>query len=205
VQSLPVDVGPGTVFSKERTMYSSSDLRKGLKVEIDGYPYIVVDAQFVKPGKGNAFTRCKLKNLATGAVLERTWKSGDSIGKADLQEVRMRFLYEQDGDYHFMNTTTYEQVFVPKENLGDAHLWLLEQMECDILFHNNKAISVEVPNFVVLEVTQADPGVRGNTATGATKLATLQTGAVVQVPLFVEQGEKIKVDTRTGQYLERAK
>ena len=104
-----------------------------------------------------------------------------------------------------MNTSSYEQVYITKENLGDAHLWLLEQMEVDIVFHNNKAISVELPNFVVLEVTQADPGVKGNTATGATKPATLQTGAVVQVPLFVEQGEKIRVDTRTGQYLERAK
>ena len=186
-------------------MYSTSDLRKGLKIEIDGDPYLVVEAQFVKPGKGNAFTRCRLKNLSTGAVLERTYKSGESIGKPDLQEVRMRFLYEQDGEYHFMNTSSYEQVYLTREALGDAHLWLLEQMEVDILFHNNKAISVEVPNFVVLEVTQADPGVRGNTATGATKPATLQTGAVVQVPLFVEQGEKIKVDTRTGQYLERAK
>jgi len=186
-------------------MYSTSDLRKGLKIEIDGDPYLVVEAQFVKPGKGNAFTRCRLKNLSTGAVLERTYKSGESIGKADLQEVRMRFLYEQDGEYHFMNTSSYEQVYLTKENLGDAHFWLLEQMEVDILFHNNKAISVELPNFVVLEVTQADPGVKGNTATGATKPATLQTGAVVQVPLFVEQGEKIRVDTRTGQYLERAK
>jgi len=186
-------------------MYSTSDLRKGLKIEIDGDPYLVVEAQFVKPGKGNAFTRCRLKNLATGAVLERTYKSGESMGKADLQEVRMRFLYEQDGEYHFMNTSSYEQVYLTKENLGDAHLWLLEQMEVDILFHNSKAISVELPNFVVLEVTQADPGVKGNTATGATKPATLQTGAVVQVPLFVEQGEKIRVDTRTGQYLERAK
>jgi elongation factor P len=186
-------------------MYSTSDLRKGLKVELDGDPYIITETQFVKPGKGNAFTRCKLKNLATGAVLDRTWKSGESIPKADLQDVRMQFLYEQDGDYHFMNTSTYEQVFIPRDNLGDAHLWLLEEMECDVLFHGGKPISLEVPNFVVLEVTEADPGVKGNTATGATKPATLQTGAVVQVPLFVELGDKIKVDTRTGQYLERAK
>ncbi|RMF85682.1 MAG: elongation factor P [Nitrospirae bacterium] len=186
-------------------MYGTTELRKGVKVELDGEPYLVVESQFVKPGKGNAFTRCRLKNLVTGAVIDRTWKSGEMIKKAELEEVRMQFLYAEGDQYHFMNTTTYDQISIPKENLGDAPLYLLDQMEVDVLFHNGRPISLELPNFVVLEVTHADPGVKGNTATGATKPATLETGAVVQVPLFVEPGEKIKVDTRTGEYVERAK
>ncbi len=186
-------------------MYGTTELRKGVKVELDGEPYLVVESQFVKPGKGNAFTRCRLKNLVTGAVIDRTWKSGEMIKKAELEEVRMQFLYAEGDQYYFMNTTTYDQISIPKENLGDAPLYLLDQMEVDVLFHNGRPISLELPNFVVLEVTHADPGVKGNTATGATKPATLETGAVVQVPLFVEPGEKIKVDTRTGEYVERAK
>ncbi len=186
-------------------MYGTTELRKGTKVELDGEPYIVVEAQFVKPGKGNAFTRCRLKSLVSGNVIDRTWKSGERIKKAELEEVKMQYLYADGDQYNFMNTTTYDQVAIGKENLGDAPLYLLEQMEVDVLFHNGQPLSVELPNFVVLEITHADPGVKGNTATGATKPATLETGAVVQVPLFVEQGEKVKVDTRTGEYVERAK
>ncbi len=186
-------------------MYGTTELRKGTKVEIDGEPYIVVESQFVKPGKGNAFTRCRLKSLVSGNVIDRTWKSGERIKKASLEEMQMQFLYADGDQYHFMNTATYDQVAIPKDNLGDAHLYLLEQMEVAVLFHNGQPLSVELPNFVVLEITHADPGVKGNTATGSTKPATLETGAVVQVPLFVEQGERVKVDTRTGEYVERAK
>ncbi|HBB41288.1 MAG: elongation factor P [Nitrospirae bacterium CG18_big_fil_WC_8_21_14_2_50_70_55] len=186
-------------------MYASTELRKGTKVEIDGEPYLVAESQFVKPGKGNAFTRCRLKSLVSGNVIDRTYKSGERIKKAEMEDVKMQFLYADGDQYHFMNTATYDQIAIAKENLGDAALYLLEQMEVDVLFYNGRPISIEVPNFVILEITHADPGVKGNTATGATKLATLETGAVVQVPLFVEQGEKVKVDTRTGEYVERAK
>jgi len=186
-------------------MYGTTELRKGTKVEIDGEPYIVAESQFVKPGKGNAFTRCRLKSLVSGNVIDRTWKSGERIKKASLEEMQMQFLYADGDQYNFMNTSTYDQIAIPKDNLGDAHLYLLEQMEVSVLFHNGQPLSIELPNFVVLEITHADPGVKGNTATGATKPATLETGAVVQVPLFVEQGEKVKVDTRTGEYVERAK
>jgi len=186
-------------------MYGTTELRKGTKVEIDGEPYIVVESQFVKPGKGNAFTRCRLKSLVSGNVIDRTWKSGERIKKASLEDLQMQFLYADGDQYNFMNTSTYDQIAIAKENLGDAHLYLLEQMEVAVLFHNGQPLSIELPNFVVLKITHADPGVKGNTATGATKPATLETGAVVQVPLFVEQGEKVKVDTRTGEYVERAK
>lgn len=186
-------------------MYASTELRKGTKVEIDGEPYIVVESQFVKPGKGNAFTRCRMKSLESGSILERTYKSGERVKKADLEDLQMQFLYADGDQYHFMNTSTYDQVSIAKDNLGDAPNYLLEQMEVAVLFHNGRPLSVELPNFVVLEITHADPGVKGNTATGASKPATLETGAVVYVPLFVEQGDKVRVDTRTGEYVERAK
>ena len=186
-------------------MYGTTELRKGTKVELEGEPYIVVESQFVKPGKGNAFARCRLKSLVSGNVIDRTWKSGERIKKAELEEVQMQFLYADGDQYNFMNTSTYDQIAISKENLGDAPLYLLEQMEVAVLFHNGQPLSIELPNFVVLEITHADPGVKGNTATGATKPATLETGAVVQVPLFVERGERVKVDTRTGEYVERAK
>lgn len=186
-------------------MYGTNDLRKGTKVEIDGEPYIVVESQFVKPGKGNAFTRCRMKSLESGSILERTYKSGERVKKADLEDLQMQFLYADGDQYHFMNTSTYDQVAIAKDNLGDAPNYLLEQMEVAVLFHNGQPLSVDLPNFVVLEITHADPGVKGNTATGATKPATLETGAEVQVPLFVEQGERVRVDTRTGDYVERAK
>jgi len=186
-------------------MYGTTELRKGTKVELDGEPYIVVESQFVKPGKGNAFTRCRLKSLVSGNVIDRTWKSGERIKKAQLEDLPMQFLYADGDQYNFMNTQTYDQIAIAKDNLGDAPLYLLEQMEVAVLFHNGQPLSVELPNFVVLEITHADPGVKGNTATGATKPVTLETGAEVYVPLFVEQGEKVKVDTRTGEYVERAK
>jgi len=186
-------------------MYSTNEFRKGIKVEIDGDPYIMVDNEFVKPGKGQAFNRVRLKNLIDGRVVDRTYKSGEKLKKADVTEQAMQFLYEQAGEYHFMNTETYEQISIPKDKLGDAQKFITENLVCSVLFHNALPISVEVPNFVVLEITYCEPGIRGDTATGATKPATLSTGHVVQVPLFIEQGERLKVDTRTGEYVERAK
>ena len=185
-------------------MYSTNEFRKGLKVEIDGQAYIMVDCQFVKPGKGNAFTRTKLKNMVTGAVLDRTYKSGEKLGKAHLVETVMQYLYAQDDTFHFMNTTTYEQIEIPREALGDAPKWLYENLEVEVLFHSGKPISINLPNFVELKVSECDPGVKGNSATGRTKPATLQTGLVVQVPEYLAQGERIKVDTRSGDFISRA-
>ncbi len=186
-------------------MYNTNEFRKGLKVELDNDPYIMVESQFVKPGKGQAFCRVRLKNLINGRVVDRTYKSGEKIKKADVVEQEMQFLYSQGDEYHFMNSETYEQVVIGKESLGDSWKYLSEGLLCTVLFHNNLPITVEVPNFVVLEITQCEPGVRGDTATGATKPVTFSTGYTVTVPLFIEQGERLKIDTRTGQYVERAK
>jgi elongation factor P len=195
----------GIVFRERWTVYETSDLRKGLKVEIDGEPHVVTEANFVKPGKGNAFTRCKLKSLVTGLVLERTWRSGEKIDSARLEERPMQFLYEADEQLHFMDTGTYEQVMLTRENVGDAAQWLTENLDVDMLFHNNKPLSIDLPNFVELDIVDTEPGIKGDTKSNAMKPATLNTGAIVQVPLFVEQGETIKIDTRTGSYVERVK
>ena len=186
-------------------MYDTSQFRRGLKVEIDGYPYTMVDCDFVKPGKGQAFTRVRLKNLVSGQVLDRTFKSGETVGEAHLDETKMQFLYADGDDYHFMNLKTYEQEVIPRGQLGDAWQWLLENMEATVLFFRSRAISVEVPTFVEMQITECEPGVRGDTRTNVTKPAVLPTGAKVQVPLFVEQGEWIRVDTRTSAYVERVK
>ena len=186
-------------------MYETSEFRKGLKIEIDGNPYIMIDCQFVKPGKGQAFTRTRIKNLATGAVLDRTFRSGERVDKPQLDEMPMQFMYAVGDSYHFMNNQTYEQVEVPREQLGDSWQWLVENMDVTVLFHNGIAISVDVPIFVELHITECEPGVKGDTRSNATKPAVLSTGAKIQVPLFVENGEWIRVDTRTGSYVERVK
>ncbi len=185
-------------------MYETNEFRKGLRVEIDGHPYIMVENQFVKPGKGQAFSRVRLKSLLTGNVLDRTYRSGEKLEKADILETEMQFLYADEG-YHFMDNSTYEQIEIQKDQIGDAWKWLEENMNVDVLVYNGIAISITVPNFVVLEITHCEPGIKGDTATNTTKPATLSTGAEVYVPLFVNQDEKIKVDTRTGNYVERVK
>ena len=186
-------------------MAQMSDLRKNLKILIDGDPYVVVEANFVKPGKGTAFTKCKIKNLITGAVLDRTWRSGEKVDLADTSNRKMQFLY-QDGDHYiFMDNETYEQVPIEKDILGDDVNYLVDNTIVDVLFFNEKPVGVELPNFVEIQITECEPGVRGDTAQGASKPATLSTGAVVQVPLFIEEGEWLKIDTRTGQYVERVK
>ncbi len=186
-------------------MYQTSDIRKNLKVEIDGTPYVVVDFQFVKPGKGNAFTRTRLKNMITGAVLDRTFKSGEKIHPAQLEEHDMQFLYADAGLYHFMNNRTYEQVEIDAALVGDAARFLTENLNTKILYFKGQPIGINLPFTVELQVINTEPGMKGDTATGATKAATLNTGATIQVPLFVKEGEKVLVDTRTGEYLERAK
>ncbi|MEZ0329028.1 MAG: elongation factor P [Dissulfuribacterales bacterium] len=186
-------------------MYDSSDLRKGLKIVIDGNPYIVTDFQFSKPGKGQALYRCKLKNMMTGYTMDRTYRSGEKFDPANLDEVKMQFLYKDGDGFHFMDTQKYEQVTLTEEQVGEAKNFLKENMEVTVLFFDATPIDITLPIFVELQVTKSDPGVRGDTATGATKPATLETGYVIQVPLFIEEGEVLKIDTRTGEYVERVK
>lgn len=186
-------------------MYESSDLRKGLKVEIDGDPYAIVQFQFVKPGKGQALYKCKLKNMVTGAQFDRTFRSGEKFNEANLEEQQMEYLYSDGDGYHFMNTSTYEQEFMTKEQVGDAIDFLKENTVCDILLFDGRPIGISLPNFIDLRITQADPWVKGDTASGDTKPATLETGYKLQVPPFVEEGQLVRIDTRTGQYVERVK
>jgi elongation factor P len=186
-------------------MYFTADFRKGLKIEIDGEPYVIVDFQHVKPGKGGAFVRTRLKSLLSGNVVEQTFRSGDRVDKPDLEEREMQFLYETGGEYHFMDTTTFEQLFLTAEQMGESKDFLKENLVIKALFHNKRPIGVEVPMFVELKVVKSDPGMRGDTATGATKPATLESGAVIQVPLFVEEGDTLRVDTRTREYITRVK
>lgn len=187
-------------------MYETSDIRKNLKFQIDGEPYIVVDFQFVKPGKGNAFVRTKIKNMITGSVLEKTYKSGERLEPAHIEERTMQYLYPEGENYCFMDQSNYEQVFIPGEILGSDIELMPDNLEVAVLFFKERPVGVTLPNFVELQVVQADPGVKGDTATGANKPATLSTGKVVNVPLFVEEGEWLKIDTRNGgEYVERVK
>jgi len=186
-------------------MYSTTDFRKGLKIEIEGEPYVIVDFQHVKPGKGGAFVRTRLKNLTTGNVIDQTFRSGDRVDKPDLEEREMQFLYETGGEYHFMDVNTFEQLFLTTDQLGQSKDFLKENLVIKALFHNKRPIGIEVPMFVDLKVVRSEPGLRGDTATGAAKPATLESGAVIQVPLFVEEGDMVRVDTRTCEYITRVK
>jgi elongation factor P len=186
-------------------MYSTSEFRKGLKIEIDGVPYTIVEFLHVKPGKGGAFVRTKIKNLMTGKVLDQTFRSGEKVEKPDLLEREMQFLYREGDTFHLMDNATYEQLALTGEQLGDAVLYLTENMNVKVLFFNQQPVTAEVPNFVELTVAQTEPGVKGDTASGGSKPATLESGAVIQVPLFINEGDRLKVDTRTGNYIERAK
>ncbi|MED5373527.1 MAG: elongation factor P [Myxococcota bacterium] len=185
--------------------YSTSEFKNGIKILIDGQPYQMVYFQFVKPGKGTAFTRTKLKNLITGAVIERTFRSGEKVDVADCEEVTMQYMYQEGDMYNFMNMETYDQVGIPEDVIDYESKWLLDGMEVAVMMYNARPVGLTLPNFVEAEVTHTEPGVKGNTATGATKPATICNGAVVQVPLFIEQGETLKVDTREGgRYVSRA-
>ncbi len=185
-------------------MYSTSDFRKGLKIEIDGKPFVIIEFLHVKPGKGGAFVRTKLKNMITGRVLDQTFRSGEKVGRPDLEEKEMQYLYKDGDTYCMMDNATYEQIFLTEEYVGDNRNFLLENITLKVLFYNNQPIGLDLPTFVILTVTQSEPGVKGDTATGVTKPATLETGYTLNVPLFVNEGDKIKVDTRTGEYVERA-
>lgn len=186
-------------------MYSTSDIRRNLKIDLDGEPYVVVEHQFVKPGKGNAFTRVKIKSMITGRVLEKTWRTGETLKPADLDDRDMQYLYSNGETYTFMDTESYDQVEITKEQMGDAAKWLIENTDVAVLFFKGDPINIELPTFMELDITFCEPGVQGDRAQGATKPATLETGAEVQVPLFINEGEKIKVDTRSGEYVGRSK
>ena len=185
-------------------MYETSDIRKGLRFEMDGDPYIVLEFQFVKPGKGTAFTRTKIRNLISGAVLEHTYKSGEKLKPADTEDREMQFLYS-DGDFHFMDNNNYEQVSLESNVVGEAVNYLTENMMIEVSFFKGRSIGLSLPNFVVLEVIETAPGEKGNTVTGASKPAVVSTGYSVNVPLFVNEGDQLRVDTRTGEYVERVK
>lgn len=186
-------------------MYTASDLRKGLRIKIDGDPYILADFQFVKPGKGQALYRCKLKNMLTGSQFERTFRSVDTFEPADLHEKKMQFLYKEEDKYCFMDNETYEQVYLSEDQMGDAKNFLTDNIEAEVLLFEDRPIGISLPNFVDLIVTEAEPWAKGDTVSGATKPVKVQTGYTVLVPTFVEEGEKIRIDTRTGEYLTRVK
>ena len=185
-------------------MYSTTDFRNGLKIEFGGEPYVIVYFQHVKPGKGGAFVRTKLKNLKTGAVLEHTFRSGDKVAKPDLDEREMQFMYRMENAFHFMDTTTFEQIYLDGDHMGDAANYMIENLPVKILFFRGEPIGIELPIFIQLQIVETEPGLRGDTVSGSTKQAKLSSGAVVQVPLFLDVGDRIKVDTRTGTYIERA-
>ncbi|WP_394838169.1 elongation factor P [Pendulispora rubella] len=184
-------------------MSTTTDIRKGLRIQIDGVPYHVVDHQFVKPGKGQAFTRCRVRNLVNGNVIERTWKSGESVELADVEERKMTYSWEESDTFVFMEIATGDQIHVEKDKVGDAARFLGEGLEVEVTLFNGSAIGVDLPANVIMQVVESEPGIKGDTASGATKPAKLVTGATVNVPLFIKEGEWIKVDTSTGQYLER--
>ena len=181
------------------------EIRKGTKLVQDGDPWVVTEYQFVKPGKGQALYKCKMKNMVTGALVDRTYRSGEKFEKADLEEHRVQYLYTDGEEYHFMNNESYEQFAMRADQVGESANFLYENLDVDMLFFNGGPIGITLPNFVELEITQSDPGVKGDTASNTTKPATLSTGYVVQVPLFIDEGEWVKVDTRTGAYVERVK
>jgi elongation factor P len=196
-----------SVVSREEEMasYSTNEFKGGLKIMIDGDPCSIIENEFVKPGKGQAFNRVKIRNLKTGRVIEKTFKSGESVEAADVMEMDMQYLYNDGEFWHFMDNDTFEQVSADAKAVGESTKWLKEQDVCTVTLWNGSPIIVEPPNFVVLSITETDPGLKGDTSGGGGKPATLETGAVVRVPLFVQTGEMVKVDTRSGEYVSRAK
>ena len=186
-------------------MLNASDLRKGLKLQIDGNPYIIVDFEFSKPGKGQALYRCKMRNMISGNQLVKTYRSNDKFQKADLEERRMQFLYSQVDEFHFMDMESFEQLHLSREQLGDNINFLVDNMEVEVLYYESIPIDVTLPIFVNLTVTQADPWAKGDTSGNDTKPVTLETGYQLQVPPFVEEGDRLQIDTRTGEYVTRVK
>ena len=184
-------------------MYDLSEFKKGLKVMVEGNPYQVLDFQHVKPGKGNQFTRTKLRNLLTGQQLERTFKSGEKFEVPNVENKEMQFLYKDDAGWNFMDQTNYEQIALNETEVGDAKNYLIENLSVVLLFYNERPVSVDVPKAVNLKVAKSDPGIRGDRVTGATKPATMETGLVVSVPLHINEGDVLRIDTSTGDYVGR--
>jgi elongation factor P len=184
---------------------STTEFRNGLKIEIDGEPYVIVEFQHVKPGKGGAFVRTKFKSLKSGNVTDKTFRAGEKVDVPELEEKTMQYLYAADKDRVFMDTSNYEQISLSEAQLGDSINYLKENMEIKVLYHKGRPINIEVPMFVELAIAKTDPGVRGDTASGGSKPATLETGAVVKIPFYLNEGDVIKVDTRTGTFIERVK
>jgi len=185
--------------------YNTNEFRTGLKLLIDGDPYVIVENEFVKPGKGQAFTRAKIRNLKTGRVVDRTYKSGESVEAADVVDYEMQYLYNDGDEWHFMDPSSYEQYVADAAAVADAKQWLKEEDICNVTLWNNSPLVVEPPNHVELKIVETDPGLKGDTAQGGIKPARLSTGATVRVPLFIEEGEVIRINTRTGEYVSRVK
>ena len=181
---------------------STAEFKKGLKIQFDGAPYTIVDFQHVKPGKGGAFVRTKLKHMRLGRVIDNTFRAGEKVELVDFEEKRMQYLYK-DERFHFMDLDTYDQISLSADEVGEARDFLKENTEVEILFIEGSPVTVELPNFIELQIAKTDPGIRGDTASGGSKPATLETGAVIQVPLFLNEGDVVKVDTRSGDYLGR--
>ena len=186
-------------------MFESGDLKKGLKIELDGEPYVIVQFEFVKPGKGQALYKCKLKNMLTGAQFDKTFRSSEKFNKANLEEVEMEYLYSDGDQFCFMNTSTYDQEFVSEEQVGESKNFLKENTVCNVLLFEGKPIGISLPYFIDLKIIKADPWAKGDTASGDSKPAKLETGYVLNVPPFIQEGELIRIDTRTGEYVERVK
>ncbi|MBN2033071.1 MAG: elongation factor P [Deltaproteobacteria bacterium] len=186
-------------------MYTASNLRKGIKLLLDKEPYVVIDFQFTKPGKGQALYRCKMRNMISGIMIDRTYRSVDTFEPADLEQRRMQYLYNQEGHFHFMDLQTFDQVSLGEEQVSDAKNYLIDNLEVDVLLFDGRPIGITLPNFVDLRVIQADPWAKGDSVAGDSKPVTLETGYILRVPPFVEEGIKITVDTRTGEYVTRVK
>lgn len=184
-------------------MYSTSDLRKGLKIEIDGQPYVITDFDFCKPGKGQALYRCKLRNMINGTGTDRTYRSGDKVDRPDLSQRDVVYSFAEGEDFIFMDTETYEQIHIPAAVIGEQKYFLIENSECTILFHGEKPIEVTLPIFIEKKIVKTDPGFRGDTANNVLKPAFIDNGFAIQVPIFVNEGDIVRIDTRTGQYVER--
>lgn len=184
--------------------YNTSEFKSGLKIIIDGDPCSIIENEFVKPGKGQAFSRVKIRNLKTGRVIERTYKSGESVEAADVMDITVQYLYSDGEHWHFMDPNSYEQYAAGEVAVTDCKKWLKEQDECTMVLWNGNPLTIIPPTFVELKIVETDPGLKGDTSGGGNKPATLETGAVVRVPLFVQEGEVIKIDTRNGEYVSRA-
>ena len=194
-----------TNFQDSMATYSTNEFKSGLKILLNGEPHTIVENEFVKPGKGQAFNRTKLKNLISGKLIDKTFKSGESVEAADVVDLKMNYLYNDGQQWHFMDSDSYEQYAVQRSTVEYAKQWIKEQDICEVTLYNKQPILVVPPNFVELRVIETEPGIRGDTVSGATKQATLETHAVIKVPLFVEEGDILKIDTRSGEYISRIK